>query len=53
MQTLEGHKVFPFIAWTTLILFALLTYFLAAELQETTAYLEEVTQEKVDAIEGV
>ena len=33
-NTLEGHKMFPVVAWVTVISFAFFTYTLAANLQD-------------------
>lgn len=43
MKTLEGHKVFPYIAWTTLVLFSLFTYNLVLDLKASVAELEAQT----------
>ena len=52
-STLERHKAFPIIAWTTFLLFAAFTFYLALELQETAAYLGGKMDDNVTAIEGV
>ena len=50
MQTLERHKVFPYIAWGTLLFFTLFTYYLVLQLQEAVSGLEERTQMNVTAV---
>lgn len=51
MRVIEGHKVFPYIAWGTFILFAAFTAHLAFELQKTAAYLDTKVHDKVTAVE--
>lgn len=46
-HTLENHKLFPYIAWATVISFAFFTYTLAMELQSDLDNLNE----SVDGIE--
>jgi hypothetical protein len=53
MKTLEGHRIFTLIAWSALIAFACMTFYLALELKETADYLGEKTLENVSAIDGV
>ena len=50
MRTLEGNKAFPYIAWATVVLFALFTYSLISGIQESTAFLAEKTQETETAM---
>lgn len=52
-HTLEGSRAFPYIAWTTLIVFAVFTYYLAMELRETAAYLGDKMDNNVQALEEV
>ena len=40
-HTLEKHKFFPYIAWTTVIAFAVFTYSLATNLQTSFDTLDE------------
>lgn len=53
MRTLEANKAFPYIAWTTVILFALFTVHLALELQQSAVYLGDKSQTNVAALKGV
>jgi hypothetical protein len=48
MQTLEQHPLFPTIAWTTVLLFAIFTAYLAWQLQATAASLSERKQEEIN-----
>ncbi len=50
-NTLEGSKFFPYVAWSSVILFALFTYSLVSGIQKSTAYLAERTEENKAAIE--
>lgn len=50
MQALERHKAFPYIAWGTMLLFTMFTYYLVLQLQEAVAGLEERTQQNVTAV---
>jgi hypothetical protein len=50
-NTLEGSKLFPIIAWTTFLLFASLTFWLATELQQSAAYLGDKVQDNVSALD--
>lgn len=43
MKTLEGHKAFPYIAWTTVVLFSLFTYNLVLDLRASITKLEKQT----------
>ncbi len=45
MKTLEASKFFPYVAWSTVLLFSLLTYNLVRELQISVAALEQQTNE--------
>ncbi len=45
MTTLEASKFFPYAAWSTVLLFSLLTYNLVRELQVSVAALEQQTNE--------
>lgn len=49
-NTIESHKIFPFVAWGVFILFSIFTIYLAMELQATAAYLDAKTQESVTAL---
>jgi hypothetical protein len=49
-HTLEGSKLFPYIAWGAVILFALFTYSLISGIKESTAFLAEKTQENEAAM---
>ena len=49
MKTIEGHKSFPMIAWTTVICFAVFTYYLTVNLQNDLDHLNT----KVQAMEDV
>lgn len=40
-MTLEHHRIFPYIAWATVISFALFTYTLAMDLQEDLNHLDQ------------
>jgi len=53
MRSIESHKAFPYIAWTTFLLFAAFTWYLALELQETAAYLDVKVGDNVSALEGM
>ncbi len=53
MRTLEGSRMFPVVAWATFIAFAALTVYLALELHETAAFLEQKTYENVTAVSGI
>jgi hypothetical protein len=48
MQTLEQSPIFPVIAWTTVVFFAVFTAYLAWQLQATAASLSERTQQEVN-----
>lgn len=50
-NTLEGSQLFPYIAWTAVILFALFTYSLISSIKESTAYLAEKTEENKAALD--
>jgi len=50
-HTLEGHKFFPYIAWTLVIGFVLFTYTLTIRLTEATNSLETKTQATVTAVQ--
>ena len=49
MKTLEGNKIFPYIAWTTLLLFSLFTYNLVLDLKASVAQLEKQTNSNITA----
>lgn len=51
MRRIESHKAFPYIAWTTFLLFAAFTWYLALELQETAAYLDIKVENNLNALE--
>lgn len=38
-NTLESHKLFPYVAWTIVIGFALFTYFLATSVQNELGHI--------------
>jgi hypothetical protein len=42
-HTLESNRLFPYIAWTTVILFSFLTYTLAAKLHAELSEMERNT----------
>lgn len=46
-RSLESFKIFPYVAWTVTVLFAIFVYNIATELQDTTALLER----QVNALE--
>ena len=50
MRTIEGNEAFPYIACATVVLFALFTYSLISGIKESTAYLDEKTQETETAM---
>lgn len=50
-NTLEGSRLFPYIAWSAVILFALFTYSLISGIKESTAYLAEKTEENRIALD--
>jgi hypothetical protein len=52
-STLERHKAFPFIAWATFLCFAGFTLYLALELKETAAYLDQKMDNNVEYLKGV
>jgi hypothetical protein len=45
MKTLEGHKLFPYIAWITVILFSFFTYSLVLDLKASVNALEQKTEQ--------
>lgn len=51
-STLERHKAFPLIAWAIFVLFAGFTLYLAFELHETAAYLDQQMDVRVNALEN-
>lgn len=52
-HTIEGNRLFPYIAWATIILFAIFTCYLALELQESAAYLDDQMDVRVQALDSV
>ena len=42
-RSLEGYKVFPFVAWTLTVVFALFVYNIVTELQAVTSQLQDQT----------
>ncbi len=52
MKTLEASKFFPYVAWSTILLFSLLTYNLVRELQVSVAALEQQTNETQTELKG-
>lgn len=40
MNTLDGHKAFPYVAWTLIILFAAFTFYLTNNLIATAEQLD-------------
>ncbi|MCA9357335.1 hypothetical protein H6784_02685 [Candidatus Nomurabacteria bacterium] len=54
-KALENYRVFPFIAWGLVIIFALFVYNIARELKEVTTSLQtqaDYIQHKIDAKPG-
>ena len=49
-HTLEGSKWFPYIAWGTVVIFALFTYNLLSGIKESILVLEAKTEENNEAI---
>ena len=47
-RSLEGYKIFPFIAWTLIAVFALFVYNLTNEVTEVTDRLQSAQFEKFD-----
>ena len=52
-HTLEGSKLFPYIAWITFVLLSLFLLHLTKELQKSSAYLGEKTQQNLAAIDNL
>ncbi|MDC1205460.1 hypothetical protein N8083_01270 [Candidatus Pacebacteria bacterium] len=48
--TLEGHKLFPYIAWTVVLGFVVFTYTLTIRLSDATSSLEAKTEATVSAV---
>ena len=43
-RSLEAYKIFPYIAWTLTVVFALFVYNIATELQDVASQLEQQTR---------
>lgn len=48
MKTLEEHKAFPYIAWATVIVFAIFTYSLTMRLIETGETVNQYRLQQYD-----
>ena len=48
-RSLEGFKIFPYIAWGLIVVFALFVYQLSSEVEAMTERLTEAQLEKNDA----
>jgi len=52
-NTLESSKIFPYVAWTLVVFFAVFTYFLTVRLSEELARINESVarvEEKLNTI---